>query len=146
MLIPQSLILSHGRHRFILFSNIAGALVILPLLYAGTLHFGLLGAAIAWPLLNLGFVAVSAPIALRHLLPGSAGRWYWSGIVLPLLGAAAAMVPLRMAIPTHLRPLPGFAAALCAGALGLLGACIATKTGRSLLTRAFFKLRKEKLA
>jgi hypothetical protein len=52
-----------------------------------TTHYGAMGAASVWLVLNAGGVLFEIPIMHRRLLPEEKWQWYWQDVLIPL-GAA----------------------------------------------------------
>jgi hypothetical protein len=62
-----------------------------PSIYAMSLHFGAVGAASIWLLLNLINLAVGLPLTHRRLLPGEALCWLFEDVAPPLAVSVAMM-------------------------------------------------------
>ena len=138
MLVPHALTLAHGKAHYTLIANSIAASVIVPLVYVLAHAWGGVGAAFAWPLLNLGYVLIQAPIVLGLLMPGARWLWLGRGVALPLLAAGMIMLPVRLVAPNMLSPLSGFLFAGIASVAGLLGAGLLTSGGLDLARRIFF--------
>jgi hypothetical protein len=48
-------------------------------------YYGATGAAIAWFVLNMGYVLFEIPVMHRRLLRKEKWRWYWQDVCLPLV-------------------------------------------------------------
>ncbi|MFH0948123.1 MAG: oligosaccharide flippase family protein, partial [Elusimicrobiota bacterium] len=82
---PFALQLAFGWTRLSVFKNVIAVIIIVPLIIYLTVHYGPTGAAIAWLVLNMGYVFFEIPIMHRRLLPKEKWRWYWQDVCLPLV-------------------------------------------------------------
>jgi hypothetical protein len=82
--------------------NVALVLVYSPIIYLLSLHFAARGAAAAWLILNIIYIAVVVPLVHRKLLRGEMYRWFVHDIGLPLLAAVTALTVLRALMPEGL--------------------------------------------
>lgn len=90
--VPYALQLGYGWSALGVWVNLASVAVLVPLTIILTLHWRAAGAALAWMVLNMGYVLISVPIMHRRLLRGEFGRWLWRDNALAL--AVALMVGL----------------------------------------------------
>ncbi|HKO54430.1 MAG TPA: oligosaccharide flippase family protein, partial [Thermoanaerobaculia bacterium] len=84
--------LAHGWTRLGLMINLVQLAIVIPLLIAFASWRGAIGAALVWPILNLGYIAAGVPLTHRRLLLGAAGEWLRD--VLPPLVVAVAVAAL----------------------------------------------------
>ena len=82
--LPYSLQLAAGKTSFWLGVNIVSFLLHLPLLVYATSNFGILGAALVWCSLNLGYLFVAVPIVHRKFLCRQLSGWYLKDMGWPL--------------------------------------------------------------
>jgi len=96
MTIPFTLQYAEGRTRPVFLTGLCGSILFAPAVYwlAGTM--GLTGAAVAWLLLNLGFVFLAGPFFFARSIPGGLMSWYRDDLALPF-GAGLAVVLLARA-------------------------------------------------
>lgn len=85
MHLPYALQLAHGWTRFGFYTNLVAVIVLAPAIYFATKYWGVVGAAFAWVLLNLGYSLVGIQIMHRRLLINEKWRWYWGDVGKPLL-------------------------------------------------------------
>lgn len=133
MMVPYAVILAHGRSYYAFITNSIAIIFIVPLVYFLADANGASGASFAWPILNLGYVLVQAPIVLGILLPGTWWRWFKSGVLLPFIVAAAAVAPIRILCPNTLSPFSGFAVAILALIAALLSTALSSSECRRLI-------------
>jgi O-antigen/teichoic acid export membrane protein len=109
--------------------------VLLPAAVLGTTQRGMLGASLAWFVVNLLFFLGWIPLVHRRLLPGSHWRWLGRDIALP---AAVGSVPVLLFSQAPLLSLPRFQLVLgllLAGALAVGSATLTTRPAHRLLHR-----------
>lgn len=89
MVIPFMLQLAYGWVGFLIKFNLAAVIVLVPIIIYVVPHFGALGAAWAWVLLNAGYIVVGIHLMHRRFIPGEKWAWYVRDIGLPVMGALA---------------------------------------------------------
>lgn len=99
MNIPYALMLAGGWTRLPFQLNLVAVIVFLPLLIVAADSRGAVGAASVWVAVNAGYVLLGSALLHRRMLPGERRRWLWQDVAVPLLAAAAVVVPARLAFP-----------------------------------------------
>jgi O-antigen/teichoic acid export membrane protein len=90
--LPYTLQLAYGWTRLPFVAGILSISILVPLMFPMTKHFGLVGAASIWAILNILNMLIAVPIMHRRLLRHETWKYY-SDIGRPLLGVfAAAMI------------------------------------------------------
>ncbi|MCX7068113.1 MAG: oligosaccharide flippase family protein [Methylococcales bacterium] len=87
MHIPYFLTLAYGWTKFALYQNIIAVILLVPSTIWASLHYGAIGAAWIWVILNAGYVLIAVHFLYRRLLVTEKWRWYGKDIILPTLGA-----------------------------------------------------------
>ncbi len=87
MHMPYSLQIAHGWTSIGLFITIFLIIALVPVIYFMTMHYGAVGAAAAWAILNSIYMLIGVPLTHRRLLKGEMGRWFTEDII-PPFGAA----------------------------------------------------------
>jgi O-antigen/teichoic acid export membrane protein len=87
--LPYMLQLAHGWTSLAVGINLVAVAVIVPLIVWAVPHYGALGAAFGWLVLNVGYVVTIAHLMHRRLLPGGKGQWYREAIAQPLVVGTA---------------------------------------------------------
>ena len=82
---PYALQLAFGWTRLSLIKTLIAVILLVPLIIYMTKHYGAIGAALAWLILNIGMFSFEIPIMHRRLLPTEKWRWYWQDVCLPLV-------------------------------------------------------------
>ena len=87
MNLPYAMQLAYGWTKLGLYSNVVAVVALVPLIFFMALHYGAVGAATVWIVLNSGYVLISLQIMHRRLLKGEQWRWYAIDVGLPLTAA-----------------------------------------------------------
>ncbi len=99
MNLPYALQLAHAWTKLGLYGNIIASIVLVPMIYFLATHYGVVGAACAWVILNTGYMLICIPIVHWRLLKGEQWRWYFNDVGVPLLAALSAALLWRLFIP-----------------------------------------------
>jgi O-antigen/teichoic acid export membrane protein len=91
MYIPYYLMLAYGWTKFTLYQNIIAVILLVPAMVWATINYGAIGAAWIWLILNACYFLIGIHFMYRRLLVTEKWRWYGKGILLPMLGASAAI-------------------------------------------------------
>jgi len=122
MNLPLAVQLAHGATRLVLFTNIAAVVVLGPLIYYMTMHYGGLGAAGVWCLLNAAYFVGLLRLMHRRTMPGELKTWFLVDNAGPALGAFAVALVCKYAIP---QPTAAMAMLLYLGLVWVLAAVAA---------------------
>jgi len=82
---PYALQLAFGWTKLSVLKNIIAVILLVPLIIVMAMHYGVLGAASVWLLLNIGYVFLEIPIMHRRILRKEKWRWYWQDVSVPLI-------------------------------------------------------------
>ncbi len=85
--IPYALQLAYGWTKLAFYQNIIAVIVLVPAIYFGTLHWGAVGAAAVWVVLNIGYMLISIQLMYRRLLVTEKNSWYLNDVAKPLIAA-----------------------------------------------------------
>ena len=131
MHIPYALQLAHAWTKLSLYVNLISVFILVPLIVYLTRHYGAVGGASAWVILNAGYVLVSTPVMYKYLLPTEKWRWYREDVGVPLSVSLITAGLGRLFLPKELQPLALalYLAFVSAATLGL--AAMATATTRT---------------
>jgi O-antigen/teichoic acid export membrane protein len=99
------LIVASGLSNYVLYQNLISVVFIVPLMIFLSLNYGGLGAAIAWLILNIGYLFVSVPILINKTQPGELRYWYVVDFGKPIIVSFAVVGLGKFFIP-HIRFLP----------------------------------------
>lgn len=97
LFVPYALQLAHGSTRLQLITLAAGLAAFIPMTITFASHWGPPGAAAAWVLLNLAFLATVVPLTHRRFLPGETKRWAIADVLMPLVAAVVSGGFVRIA-------------------------------------------------
>jgi O-antigen/teichoic acid export membrane protein len=84
MNLPYALQLASGWTSLSFLKNIIAVVLLVPLIIYMTKHYSATGAAVAWLVLNMGYILLEIPIMHGRLLCREKWRWYWQDICFPL--------------------------------------------------------------
>ena len=91
MNMPYALQLSTGWTQLSLLINVGSILVLAPAIWWAATHYGAMGGAAVWALLNLSYIALTPHIMHKRLLPKEKLNWYWADVFVPTLVCAAVL-------------------------------------------------------
>ena len=87
MNIPYALQLAHGWTTLAMYVNWVSVILLAPMIFFLTNHFGAVGGPVAWVVLNSGYFLVVIPIMHRRLLVHEKWRWYGQDVGIPLVAS-----------------------------------------------------------
>jgi O-antigen/teichoic acid export membrane protein len=96
---PYTLQMAIGWTRLALYQNLLSIGLLSSSLAFAVAHFGLLGAALLWLLLNAGALLFTVPIMHRRVLQNEAKTWYLKDNGLPLCGALVGILSAHALLP-----------------------------------------------
>jgi O-antigen/teichoic acid export membrane protein len=100
MYVPHALQLAYGKTRLALAIDTILMVGLVPLMIALALSYGVIGGALAWFLLHIGYVAIGTWMTHRHLLRGTGRAWLLVDVGLPLTLSLAVFAAGRAAFGT----------------------------------------------
>jgi O-antigen/teichoic acid export membrane protein len=133
MNLPYALQLAHGWTRLTVISNLVALILGIPFCIWAVGHYGIVGAACLWFVINLGFVALNIPLMHRRLLRGELSRWYRRDLLPPAIGAATVALAAGWLLPSLPRSLHGMLLLTMASAVTLFCAAMAAPLVRGLI-------------
>ena len=95
---PYQLQLAYGWTSFAIKVNVTAVILLVPAIFLITPHYGAVGAAWVWALLNAGYVTVGMHYMYKKLLPSEKWRWYGDDIAKQLLSAIAVVTIANMIV------------------------------------------------
>jgi len=96
---PYTLQLAHGWTRLSFLKNVVAIVILIPALFWATMHFGAMGAAAIWVILNAGYFFIEIPIMHNVILHQEKWRWYFQDIGIPFLVSVGILLSIRSFIP-----------------------------------------------
>lgn len=100
--IPYEMTVARGWSSYGFYQNLVSAILIVPLMLVLVQAYGALGAAIAWLVLNVGYLVVAAPIIASRTLPkGELSTWYTQDIGMPLMVCVVVCAAMRLMLPAN---------------------------------------------
>jgi O-antigen/teichoic acid export membrane protein len=144
--IPYEMTVARGWSMYGFYQNLISAIFVVPLMLVLVWMHGAVGAAVAWLVLNLGYLVVAAPIMANKTVPkGELSVWYVQDIGLPLVVCVVVCMVMRLALPTFESLIVQFVWIAGTWLLAQL-ACLAVlpgmrRTAYEMLRRQLWKLR-----
>ena len=133
MHLPYALQLAYGWTRLGFQISLCEVLVFGPLLIWAALHYGALGGAAVWALLNICYLIVGVALTHRRLLQGEMRRWIVEDIGYPLVAVAGVVLISRQFVRSDATGLPAVAQLAGVGIAAVLAAALAAEEIRSVL-------------
>lgn len=115
MVLPLSLQLAHGWTKLSLYKNVVAVVLFVPAMLAMVHAFGMIGAALTWFMLTLGYFIGEIGVMHRRLLRGEKLRWYVQDTAMPMAAAAGVLIAGKLAFPEQA---PVVLRVVCLGAMG----------------------------
>ena len=137
--LPYALQLAHGWTKLSLLAGLLSISILVPLMFAMTKHFGPVGAASIWAILNILNMLIAVPIMHRRLLPGETWR-YFGDIGLPLVFTVAMAAIGRLVFAKLESPFAALSALVGLWLVSLGAAVVAAPQIRDDIRRHLSKL------
>lgn len=137
--LPYALQLSFGSTKLSLLSGLIWISILVPLMFPMAKHFGLVGAASIWMILNVLNMFIVVPIMHRWLLPHETWK-YFSDIGLPLIGTIVTVTIGRMLFSKMELRVGTLAVLSCLWLVSLSVAVLAAPHIRDAVRRYFSRL------
>ena len=103
---PYALQLAFGWTMLSFLKTLIAVVLLVPLIIYLTKHYGVTGAAVVWPILNISMVLFEIPIMHRRLLRKEKWRWYWQDVCIPLavcfFVAGVGRILIREPMPSYM--------------------------------------------
>lgn len=100
MHMPYALQLAFGWTRLGVYLALCNVVLFAPMMVWGAFHFGAVGGAAIWALLNIFNLVVGLPLTHRRLLQGEMGVWLLRDVGYPLLAVLGVMLTARGIVDT----------------------------------------------
>ena len=102
MILPYALQLAYGWTKLSFYKNVVAIMIFIPLLLSLVTKYGATGGAVAWIILNVGYILFEIPIMHHYLHKGEMWHWYLFDIGLPLLSVLSVGFISRSIMPNNL--------------------------------------------
>jgi O-antigen/teichoic acid export membrane protein len=80
---PYALQLAFAWTRLPFYANLLSVTLFVPIIIVVVTAFGAIGGALAWLILNIGYILFWIPLIHKRILPAEKWRWYWQDGFLP---------------------------------------------------------------
>lgn len=99
MWVPYQTQLAYGWTSLAINVNIFAVAIIIPAILLVTPHFGAIGAAWVWIILNLGYLLIASQFMYRRILRAEKWRWYINDLLVPIGAASFGAILLWLCWP-----------------------------------------------
>jgi O-antigen/teichoic acid export membrane protein len=141
MHLPYALQLAHAWTKLALYTNIIASIILVPMIYFLATHYGVVGAASAWVILNAGYVLISIQIMHSRLLKGEQWRWYLNDVGIPLSAALSVALTGWLFKPDGISGLAMLIYLIAVLIITLLATALATAVTRQWIIQKFVMLK-----
>jgi O-antigen/teichoic acid export membrane protein len=138
MNLPYALQLANGWTSLGLAINVVLTVILAPTIWFMATHYGAIGAALVWIVLNGSYMAAGIPLTHTRLLKGEGARWVRRDVAPPVLAAVVSIAVLAWLLPVGRTS--GVQQALLIGAVlacGAMAAAAAASEVRAWLRVSF---------
>jgi len=134
MWMPYQCQLAHGWTSLTLKVNFVAVVVLIPAIFWVVPHYGAVGAAWIWVILNAGYVLIAIQLMHRRLIPDEKWRWYFGDVLLPIGGGIGVMLLAHQFQPASYQDRwHWFAFLLVTGSLALVASTVLANRIRTQL-------------
>jgi O-antigen/teichoic acid export membrane protein len=133
MNLPYALQIASSWTKLSLGVTTIACIVQVPLVYFLATYYGMLGAAIAWVILNVFSGLITIQIMHSRLLKKEKFRWFFNDIFIPLITALIISISWRLLIPTDISKIYLIFYLFGVSSTSLLGASLVTPVTRKWL-------------
>jgi O-antigen/teichoic acid export membrane protein len=141
MNLPYALQLAFGWTKLSFFKTLIAVILLVPLIIYMTMHYGAIGAAGVWLVLNMGMFFFEIPIMHLRLLRKEKWRWYLQDVCLPLAVCILIAGLGRILINGPISQFMMLLNLIIVSALTLGMAAITTPITRTLLFKQLLKIK-----
>lgn len=135
MNLPYALQLASGWTKLGLFINLVALFVALPVMWLLANRMGGTGVALAWLLLNFGYIAIGVPMMHRRLLRGEMQGWLLKDMIPSIAASLAVGTIWRFVVSGFDRSLTGIAWLALISLTTLMAAVLSTAYPRGMLLK-----------
>lgn len=125
MNIPYAVQLAYGWTSLTFWVNVVSIIVLIPSLLVLVSFYGMVGGAIVWAALNIGYALIALPIMHRRILKGELLRWYAADFGPILVSSVVVVLAGRVVIGEQLEPFTLIALLGCLAGGAFLGSILA---------------------
>lgn len=140
MMLPYALQLSYGLTKLIFLQNAVSLALLVPLMIWMVNHYGPIGAAVVWVILNAGYVVILIPLMHHHLLKSEMWQWYSFDVIIPLIIIFIVNLCARVLMPVHATMHFAFFWILAAYLVGLISLACTLPLTRGKINSIIFRV------
>ncbi len=136
--IPYMMQLAYGWTSLTVWVNTVAAAILVPAIFFVVPHFGPIGAAWAWVLVNAGYVLFEMHFMHARLLRGQKGEWFFRDTAIPSAAAGATIILAVLVQPSFLGPIGNVVWVVCAAIAAFVAAVLGSSQFRPYLLKKTF--------
>ncbi|MFN0279626.1 MAG: oligosaccharide flippase family protein [Pyrinomonadaceae bacterium] len=141
MHLPYYAQLAFGITKIGLWQNIIAIVFLIPLMIYGTTHYGAIGGAMGWVILNFSYTIVGLQVMHRMILKGELKKWLLQDVGGPLIVALGFGAAFRFLFPERLSQMYMFAALTAITGIVVFGCLLVTPSVRQSILYLFERKR-----
>lgn len=139
MIVPYALQLAIGWTQLAFYQNLVIIALLSTSLIFVALHYGAIGAAAIWLILNACYILITIPIMHRRVLQGEMQKWYIKDLIVPTLSALIGILIARLLFPPPSTLIAAILEVFFAFSISLLFCVLSTDISRKKLIESFSK-------
>jgi O-antigen/teichoic acid export membrane protein len=97
--LPYAMQLAYGWTQLTFYVNVIALIILGPSLIVATFHYGTVGAACIWPVLNVGYILIYLQLMHSRILPTEKWKWYIQDTGYPLIASFSIIILGRIMFP-----------------------------------------------
>jgi O-antigen/teichoic acid export membrane protein len=138
---PYALQIAYGWTSLSVYGNMIALIVLIPLLFYLTSKYGVIGGALPWLLLNLGYFIITIPFMHIKILKHEKWKWYLQDIGIPLFTCLLVAILGRLFFNSHMSNKATFVYIFFISFLTFLIATLITPVTRSYFFKTIYRFR-----
>ncbi len=131
--LPHSAQLAYGWTTLSFYENVAAIIVLIPFVVFGVYHYGAVGGAVVWVVVNVFLVFIPIQIMHRRILKDEKLRWYFEDLALPFITALSVAGSGKILLGSNRTKVETIVGLLLISAATLLATALSTKATRHYL-------------
>ena len=138
---PYALQIAYGWTSLSVYGNMIALIVLIPLLFYLTSKYGVIGGALPWLFLNLGYFIITISFMHLKILKHEKWKWYFNDVGIPLFTCLVVSLVGRLFFNSHMSKLGTFEYIIFISILTLLSAILVTPVTRIYLYKTINKFK-----
>jgi O-antigen/teichoic acid export membrane protein len=132
--LPHSAQFAHGWTTLTFYENVAAIIILIPFVIFGVYHYGAVGGATVWVLMNIFLILVPIQIMHRRILKGEKLKWYFKDLGVPFVTALLIAGGGKILLGSNRQKFETIVGLLIISAATLVATALSTKATRYYLS------------